>query len=495
MIQQILAIAGVDNMDEFHKKYPTKEKFLKAYPEASRLFEKHEQENFNPVAAYGGSMDHLDQMQYAKGGSVPQNAKLWSQAKALAKSKFDVYPSKYANNWAAKWYKSKGGSWRKAAYGGIMQAGGEVTLKDRMNHPNDSSHSAHEMNRLSGSLPRNAQSPIPIKPTGYELRPDHYMGKNEDRYKYSYADGGKLPREVLRARLESHMSPAEADDYLSEYAEGGTAMREQAKQKILEIIQKYSKMVGVPAQQIVDQLEKLEGHKASEILTKMAQQVAAAGDAGLSMDDESESENMEMAKYGGIHINPAKRGTFTAQATRMGMGVQEAARHILANKGKYSPAMIRKANFARNASKWKHEDGGYAGMYQEGGEAMPQEMMEAPQQQMQEQAMGQEQPQQGGSQDQMMQQLMQMVMQALQQGMQPEQIVQMLVQQGVPQEVAMQVIQMVMQQMGGGAPQGGPGQQYQPQGGQYQGPQAEQPQAAYGGMSDGIFYNESASPY
>ena len=71
MIQQILAIAGLDNMDEFHKKYPTKEKFIKAYPEASRLFEKHEKENFNPVAAYGGSMDHLDQMQYAKGGSVP----------------------------------------------------------------------------------------------------------------------------------------------------------------------------------------------------------------------------------------------------------------------------------------------------------------------------------------------------------------------------------------------------------------------------------------
>ena len=44
--------------------------------------------------------------------SVPTNPKLWSQAKALAKSKFDVYPSAYANGWAAKWYKSKGGSWR-----------------------------------------------------------------------------------------------------------------------------------------------------------------------------------------------------------------------------------------------------------------------------------------------------------------------------------------------------------------------------------------------
>ena len=37
----------------------------------------------------------------------PTNPKLWSRAKALARSKFDVYPSAYANGWAAKWYKGK----------------------------------------------------------------------------------------------------------------------------------------------------------------------------------------------------------------------------------------------------------------------------------------------------------------------------------------------------------------------------------------------------
>ena len=39
----------------------------------------------------------------------PTNPELWSRAISLAKSKFDVYPSAYANGWAAKWYKSKGG--------------------------------------------------------------------------------------------------------------------------------------------------------------------------------------------------------------------------------------------------------------------------------------------------------------------------------------------------------------------------------------------------
>ena len=57
-------------------------------------------------------------------------------------------------------------------------------------------------------------------------------------------------------------------------------------------------------------------------------------------------------KEGGINLDPAKKGTFKAQATRMGMGVQEAASAILnAPEGKYSPAMRKKANFAKNFAK------------------------------------------------------------------------------------------------------------------------------------------------
>ena len=55
---------------------------------------------------------------------------------------------------------------------------------------------------------------------------------------------------------------------------------------------------------------------------------------------------------GSIHIAPSKRGTFTAAATKHGMGVQEFASRVLRNKDSYSPAMVKKANFARNASKW-----------------------------------------------------------------------------------------------------------------------------------------------
>ena len=48
-----------------------------------------------------------------KSGSKPSNPKLYASVKAEAKRKFKVYPSAYANGWAAKWYKSKGGGWTK----------------------------------------------------------------------------------------------------------------------------------------------------------------------------------------------------------------------------------------------------------------------------------------------------------------------------------------------------------------------------------------------
>ena len=45
--------------------------------------------------------------------NIPTKPDKWSYAKSQAKKKFDVYPSAYANAWAAKKYKSLGGGWRK----------------------------------------------------------------------------------------------------------------------------------------------------------------------------------------------------------------------------------------------------------------------------------------------------------------------------------------------------------------------------------------------
>lgn len=44
--------------------------------------------------------------------NVPTDPAKWSYYKSQAKKKFDVYPSAYANAWAAKKYKAAGGKWK-----------------------------------------------------------------------------------------------------------------------------------------------------------------------------------------------------------------------------------------------------------------------------------------------------------------------------------------------------------------------------------------------
>ena len=47
--------------------------------------------------------------------NVPTSPEKWAQAKSQAKAKFDVYPSAYANGWAAKKYKEMGGGWKSVS--------------------------------------------------------------------------------------------------------------------------------------------------------------------------------------------------------------------------------------------------------------------------------------------------------------------------------------------------------------------------------------------
>ena len=52
-------------------------------------------------------------MEIDESKNCPTDPGKWAASKSAAKAKFDVYPSAYANGWAAKNYKSKGGGWRK----------------------------------------------------------------------------------------------------------------------------------------------------------------------------------------------------------------------------------------------------------------------------------------------------------------------------------------------------------------------------------------------
>lgn len=54
-----------------------------------------------------------------------------------------------------------------------------------------------------------------------------------------------------------------------------------------------------------------------------------------------------------IRIKPSKKGTFKTAATKAGMSTSAYASKVLAKGSKASPAMKKKANFARNARKWR----------------------------------------------------------------------------------------------------------------------------------------------
>ena len=81
------------------------DKWIKKYKITPDQYCKEEYQTF----VTDGNVEHLEE------NSTPTNPSLWSRAKALARSKFDVYPSAYANGWAAKWYKSKGGGWKSSS--------------------------------------------------------------------------------------------------------------------------------------------------------------------------------------------------------------------------------------------------------------------------------------------------------------------------------------------------------------------------------------------
>jgi hypothetical protein len=57
---------------------------------------------------FNESVEEIDESK-----NCPTDPAKWAASKAAAKRKFDVYPSAYANGWAAKNYKAKGGGWKK----------------------------------------------------------------------------------------------------------------------------------------------------------------------------------------------------------------------------------------------------------------------------------------------------------------------------------------------------------------------------------------------
>lgn len=81
--------------------------------QAFRFVRKHYEKQKKESDALGKKM--AEEVEQLDEKNIPTSPEKWAQAKAQAKAKFDVYPSAYANGWAAKKYKAMGGGWKSVS--------------------------------------------------------------------------------------------------------------------------------------------------------------------------------------------------------------------------------------------------------------------------------------------------------------------------------------------------------------------------------------------
>jgi hypothetical protein len=207
---------------------------------------------------------------------------------------------------------------------------------------------------------------------GFQALPDYVQNKIMSNMAYGgympeMGVGGKMPAEIARARFAAAGNLDKLDDYGYAYG-GGTDMYGgqmdmdgmynmmkggnmyqqggQQQDQVMQAIQMYAQMTQMDPEQLMQQLQALPPLEQQEAIQKIMQAI-----------QQSQEESPEMKK-GGININPANKGKFTASANRAGMSVQEFASKVLANKEDYSSTQVKRANFARNAAKWKKQMGG-----------------------------------------------------------------------------------------------------------------------------------------
>jgi hypothetical protein len=178
-----------------------------------------------------------------------------------------------------------------------------------------------------------------------------YKNSNDPRLGTSDQPSDKELRQLYRNRKmyggDADMYGGEMDmDAMYQMMKGGNIYQDggQGQDPVMQAIQMYAQMTEMDPQQLMQQIQALPPLEQQEAIQKIMQAI-------------QEAQSSQMA-YGGIHINPANKGKFTASANRAGMGVQEFARHVLANKEDYSSTQVKRANFARNAAKWKKQMGG-----------------------------------------------------------------------------------------------------------------------------------------
>jgi hypothetical protein len=317
---------------------------------------------------------NMGEMEQMKMGGIPQRYKSRGFTKVGAKRKSD----RAGKKWMVL---AKKGDKYKIVHGGY------VGMKDFSQHGSNK-RKDNFWNRMGGKDSAKAKDPFsPLywhkrfgtwaeggepNNAGFQALPDYVQNKIMSNMAYGgympeMGVGGKMPAEIARARFAAAGNLDKLDDYGYAYGgstdmyggqmdmdgmynmmKGGNMYQQggqgQGEDQVMQAIQMYAQMTQTDPQQIIKQLQAMSPEEQQQAIQQIMQAI-------------QQGQSPQMA-YGGININPANKGKFTASANRAGMGVQEFASKVLANKEDYSSTQVKRANFARNAAGWKKQMGG-----------------------------------------------------------------------------------------------------------------------------------------
>lgn len=176
--------------------------------------------------AHLGQAKELDKMisdEYIPEGSKPNNPKLWAAKKAAAKAKFDVYPSAYANGWAAKQYKAAGGTWRSESVEHDLNELSSKTMKNYIR---------------KAASPVNKNSAVNLASKGaHKLATSDNMdaGEKEDRKAFNRGKG------IQRAAKKLYGRTNESNDHLQRMADTWNDHADHKDPKVQKHIKKAEK--------------------------------------------------------------------------------------------------------------------------------------------------------------------------------------------------------------------------------------------------------------
>jgi hypothetical protein len=346
MKELLLQIAGVKTEAEFYKKFPTQEAFFKAYPEAQELIAQYQQQEMmanapeNSEEQMMGTQEEMVE-QMAMGGMIKR--------KDGSYSKRGLWDNIRANKGSGKKPTKQMLEQAKKIQAEEMMYGGMV----------DSYYNGGGINNPGfKALPKSVQENIISNMS---------MGGMVDEY----GNGGYTVRKSNDRKGKTHVvtGPDGTKEYFgdpkmgerskSKYGKEAFYARHKTNLKNNPFFRAYARSTWADGG-IIPEMEELmlagDYYNMGGYVEYPTMYPGGGMIAGPMMG--YENDEFMYAMGGGININPANKGKFTEWAASRGMGVQEAANKVMANKDKYPTNVVQMANFARNAAKWKKQDGG-----------------------------------------------------------------------------------------------------------------------------------------